>query len=51
MSKELWDWTWLQRYQIPTPILFIDEANKQREIHNAAILDYQLFEKSICDLT
>ena len=32
MSKELRDWTWLQGYQIPTPILFIDEANKLREL-------------------
>ena len=28
MLKELRNWTWLQGYQVPAPILFIDEANK-----------------------
>ena len=32
MSRELPDWSWLQGYDIPVPILFIDEVNKLREL-------------------
>jgi len=32
MSKALPDWTWFRGYQIPVPILFIDEANLLREL-------------------
>ena len=34
MSKELQDWIWFHRYQIPVPILFIDEANLLKELIN-----------------
>ena len=32
MSKELPDWSWLRGSRIPLPVLFIDEANKLREL-------------------
>ena len=32
LAAELKDWTWLQGYQVPTPILYIDDANLLQDL-------------------